>query len=344
MTDTPMFRTTMRGYEPSAVEHRIAELNAALHAAHQHATQLTDQVRELTALAEDASLRAAQHTPATVTFADFGERVGQILALAEEEAAQIRSSATEEIEARLAEIESSTIKRRADADRYASETRGAAEREAGRIVEEAKRSADQLLDDADRQATARGEEAEALYELQRERAAKAGADFEQTLASRRDKAEKVFQDRTALAEQQLATAEHQVAQLRAETEESTNAALARAQRLTAESKASAEQIIAEAVARADRIRSESERELLAATQRRDSINAQLANVRHMLATLSGATPGRSGAGDQFEALAELTDTAPEIAEPGQTPDAADDHDEPELPANLNGAAAEPGRS
>ncbi|HEX6936306.1 MAG TPA: hypothetical protein VF227_07285, partial [Actinomycetes bacterium] len=40
---------------------------------------------------------------------------------------------------------------------------------------------------------------------------------------------------------------------------------------------------------AERIRSESERELAAATQRRDSINSQLTNVRQMLATLTGAS-------------------------------------------------------
>ena len=39
--------------------------------------------------------------------------------------------------------------------------------------------------------------------------------------------------------------------------------------------------------RRPRASADSERELAAATQRRDSINAQLANVRQMLATLSG---------------------------------------------------------
>jgi len=49
--------------------------------------------------------------------------------------------------------------------------------------------------------------------------------------------------------------------------------------------------------RADRIRSESDRELAAATQRRDAINAQLTNVRQMLATLSG-TSGNQVADDE----------------------------------------------
>ena len=46
-------------------------------------------------------------------------------------------------------------------------------------------------------------------------------------------------------------------------------------------------MVAEAKTKAERIREDSERVLVAATQRRDSINAQLTNVRQMLATLSG---------------------------------------------------------
>jgi hypothetical protein len=64
-----------------------------------------------------------------------------------------------------------------------------------------------------------------------------------------------------------------------------------------EAEAKAQQIVNEAVARADRVRAESERELAAATQRRDSINAQLANVRQMLATLTGVAPTSMG-GDE----------------------------------------------
>jgi hypothetical protein len=39
------------------------------------------------------------------------------------------------------------------------------------------------------------------------------------------------------------------------------------------------------------VRHDADRELAAATQRRDSINAQLTNVRQMLATLSGSATG-----------------------------------------------------
>ena len=73
--------------------------------------------------------------------------------------------------------------------------------------------------------------------------------------------------------------------------ETTRAQAAKdAGRLAEDARESAAQIISEAKATAERIRSDSERELAAATQRRDSINSQLANVRQMLATLTGTAP------------------------------------------------------
>ena len=69
------------------------------------------------------------------------------------------------------------------------------------------------------------------------------------------------------------------------------AAEAQARRTLVEAEERAESIVREARSNADRVRSDSERELAAATQRRDSINAQLTNVRQMLATLSGSATG-----------------------------------------------------
>ncbi|MEO8889588.1 MAG: hypothetical protein ABI301_02055, partial [Jatrophihabitantaceae bacterium] len=86
------------------------------------------------------------------------------------------------------------------------------------------------------------------------------------------------------------------------------------------------QTVAEAISRADRIRAESDRELVAASQRRDSINAQLTNVRQMLATLSGTTPAAADVdaepaahpGDQpnGKAADKPADTATKVANSG----------------------------
>jgi DivIVA domain-containing protein len=291
---TSTFRTVMRGYEPAEVDRYIAQLTTAVQSANQRVEELGSQVEKLSTEADQARNRpvaiAKPAPPVKANFADFGERVGRILALAEEEADEIRTAAVAETRRRMAELDSTTVATRAEAERYAEEVRTGAEQEAARIVEDAKRAADQLLDDADRQALARRREAEAVYEEQRAKAAKAAADFEQTLADRRDKAEKSFQERTAIGERQLAEMQERIAQLRAEGDLTAAEAARKATQITAESEQKAQQIVADSMARAERIRTESERELAAAIQRRDSINAQLTNVRQMLATLSGTTP------------------------------------------------------
>ena len=48
--------------------------------------------------------------------------------------------------------------------------------------------------------------------------------------------------------------------------------------------------MADAKGTAARVRADSDRELAAASQRRDAINQQLANVRQMLSALTGAVP------------------------------------------------------
>jgi cell division septum initiation protein DivIVA len=72
-----------------------------------------------------------------------------------------------------------------------------------------------------------------------------------------------------------------------EAEETRSHAARDASRLVEDARQEAAQIIGDARATADRVRADSDRELTAATQRRDSINAQLSNVRQMLATLTG---------------------------------------------------------
>ena len=67
----------------------------------------------------------------------------------------------------------------------------------------------------------------------------------------------------------------------------------------------ADDIVADARSKTDRIRSEAERELAALTHRRDSINAQLHNVREMLATLTGGAVNMGALAALSEAEDEL---------------------------------------
>lgn len=279
------FKNVRHGYDPAEVERHVAELSKAAADAQQRADELAAQLGG--AGAGDQGRGAKPMPPVEPTFHDFGKRIGRILAMAEEEAEEMRNAAVAEVDSRLAEADEIAERTRREADAYAAETRANADEHATRLVEDAKRAADQMADEAERMAIARSGEAEALYEEQRARAAKAAADFEQTLADRRSKAEQEFQERSEMAEKELEAARSRVAKLRAEGDQLQAEAARRAQQLQADAERKAEQIVGDAMERADRIRAESDRELAAATQRRNAINAQLGNVRQMLATLQG---------------------------------------------------------
>jgi len=102
-----------------------------------------------------------------------------------------------------------------------------------------------------------------------------------------------FAAEVSAAEQQLATVRMQSEQTRIESEQSQQEAASRSEQQLEQATNHAHTLVAEARTKAERIRGDSERELAAATQRRDSINAQLSNVRQMLAALGGAAVGNA---------------------------------------------------
>ena len=172
------------------------------------------------------------------------------------------------------------------ADRYATDVT-TIDAEA-RGPEAAKRQADEIIDYADREATARREEAEAVYEHQRARAAAAAADFEQTLAERRNKSAEEFAAQMQNNEQAITMAQERQAAIEAEADRTLAEAKAQAEAQLKAARDEAAHHVDSARLAAEKIRRESERELQAASSRRDAITAQLTNVRQMLATLGGA--------------------------------------------------------
>jgi hypothetical protein len=136
---------------------------------------------------------------------------------------------------------------------------------------------------------ARREEAEAVYEHQRARAAAAAADFEKTLAVRRDTAAEEFAVQMQGNEQAIVRAQERQASLDAEADRTLAEAKAEADMHLKNAREEAGRHVDSARLTAEKIRRESERELQAATARRDAITAQLTNVRQMLATLGGVS-------------------------------------------------------
>jgi DNA repair exonuclease SbcCD ATPase subunit len=142
------------------------------------------------------------------------------------------------------------------------------------------------------------------------------------------------------AQRRQADLEQHIERSRADAESAHAEALREARQLIEEADQRAASIVSDAKTVAARIRADSERELAAATQRRDSINQQLANVRQMLTTLTGVAPtalmdhamGGPGQPQQPEespaADGEHQDTKPSAevqAEKAQTAEADSDH-------------------
>jgi cell division septum initiation protein DivIVA len=220
MNDSSAFRTIWRGYEPAQVDRTVQELAGAVRAAQEEAERLRSRVAALEAAAaashpsadSPAGTANQDPPPAPPTFEQLGNRVGDILALAEEVAAERVS---------------------------------AAEADAGRLLDDAHRVAAEVLDAAEREAAARREEAEAVHERQRAVAAQAAADFEDAHAQRRLRAEEDFAARSAAAEQQLAAVHAQADRARAEAERVRAQAEQDAEQLLLAAKARADQVAAE---------------------------------------------------------------------------------------------------
>src|SRR5262249_44131472 len=90
--------------------------------------------------------------------------------------------------------------------------------------------------------------------------------------------------------------------MKAAAEREQSEAEAEARRIVADAEERAAVVTRDARTAADRVRAESDREFAAAAQRRGSINAHVANVRQMLATLS-----RSAHGFAVDPLPEVED-------------------------------------
>jgi hypothetical protein len=274
----PGFHKALFGHDPSQVDAAIEDLQARLEAAERDAQSARGRIREL---------EEAQSQIAAPTFGDLGARIVAILSLAEEEAAEHRGAAQMEAQKQREEAAASAETSQADADRYAERVRAAADAEAAQVLDEARRGAHDVLEDAEREASARRAEAEALFETHRASAAAAAADLERSLAARRDQAASEIAAQLSAHEGSLQAAEARALQLGKQSEAAFEEARAIATTHISQAEEQSALILQRARAQADRITRNSEREVAATSARRDSINVQLDNLRHMLATLGG---------------------------------------------------------
>jgi len=135
--------------------------------------------------------------------------------------------------------------------------------------------------------------AEAASELEeaRAKAAQAAKDFETTLSRRRDQAEQELSARLAEVERRLAETNEAAEQVKRDADAHRADSERRSAQILEAAKREAETLVTEATGKATRQRSEVERELATLVRRRDSVQAQLQNVREMLATMTGGPVG-----------------------------------------------------
>lgn len=295
------FRTSFRGYEPADVDPAMAQLRkdgadvlAELSQTRVEFHKLKAAHDELKKAAAGSMQRIAElerelaHRPSP-TFTDLGKNVGSILSLAEEEAAAMRQAAADDAADARALAEENAQKLRSAADGYAADVRSKADADAAVLLEKARREGDDILDFADRESQTRREEAEALYERQRAESTTAAVDFERTLGERRESVAAAFNAELEEHERVLADTLTRRDEAEDEAKRLLDEATLQSRTLSESARAEADQMVSYARNQADRIKTESERELAAATARRDSITSQLANVRQMIGTLGGGT-------------------------------------------------------
>src|SRR4051794_2179256 len=267
------FATVRRGgYDPRQVDETIkaievdlrvavAERNAATH----HASEQAAQLQALHS--DNEALRRSAVTAGAPTFESTGERISNMLRLAEEEAAEIRRAAEEQAAAlrQAVAAEAEAVRKRvAGEERALGERQTASQAEAERIVIEARQHAEQVSAKAQARADELGQKARAHV-------AKLDADSEAGRA-------RVEED-SALARRARATG---AARVGGEREQ---AAVAAAQRRVAAAEEHAHRMVAEADQHIRRMVAETEASAVGIRAARDDVAGRLAEVRQLLAGL-----------------------------------------------------------
>jgi len=300
MIDRPHFKFSRRGYEPEEVDSFIESQNRTLQAAKKDAAERSVELTKLNAALADlrgqlgqqsrvmADLKKSAPAPGQA-FTDLGERIAQILSLADQEAAEMRTRASAEADEIRERATRAAAELKATTTSYAEQARARADEEAVRIIAQANREAQAVVAEAQSVTAAQRQELAAEFEAHRLKASTASAELEVTLAARRESADAEFEARRRQQEAALTESESRLRQLTERAEHDAHEMRAKAEQLLQNAEAQADQIVSEARDHASRVREESDRELAAASAQRDSISAQLSNVRQMLATLGGGT-------------------------------------------------------
>ena len=262
MSEESQFRTVLRGFDPEQVKSAMDEMHTSVVTARRLAadrtielTRMQDHLNQVQRRLDEATARIAElekQSPQSAPSAgDVGARIGSILALANEEAEELRAAGRDQAQRTLAEADASARAARSEAERHADEVRLTARGDADQVVDEARQRAAALLDDANRDADARRAEAQAIVDSHRAQA-DAVAAFSGQIAKHTDRLQQASTRVEQLAHEEATLVQRQ-------GQEST-----------------------------ERIQRDTENQLAAVDARRQSITAQLSTVGELLQQLGRA--------------------------------------------------------
>jgi hypothetical protein len=252
----PAFELVRRGYDREQVEN--------------HLGWLEDQLRNAE-IARDAAEHAAASAAAEAESArealesgrplwhELGDRVTQILTLAEDQGAEVRAQRTAEAEQLLADARAVAVEadrvhgtRIREAQETAAKLEADAAAAAAQTIAEAQAQADQTMSDADTYSQQLG-------------------------ASSRDKAELLVGDAQAKATQLVGDAQATASEL-------VDDATAKAEQLVSNAQSEADRILVRAQQQAAEEERVSSRKLADLERQRDAVNSQLTRIRETLAS------------------------------------------------------------
>lgn len=280
----PTFDLSLRGYDRRQVdeyldrlEHTLSVTQADRDGVSARTQALQRRVDELQA--EIESSRQELLESARPTYAGLGDRVAQLLRLAEEEAEQLRA-------------------------------------EALRDVSHIRDNADELLAEAEQRAAMAERDFESALAARRQQAEQEDADKRNDLQRQLKAAEDRLTGSEMAASEVAAAAQAQAAQLRRDAEQHAaalvHAARHDAERIMVEARNEAEHILVTANTAAEQRRKDSDAEIAQLVRRRDTIHQQLASVREVL----GGLPVDSAAEPAVDHRDQRTGPAHIIDHPG----------------------------
>lgn len=290
-----------RGYRAPQVDAYVAVLSGERDDALEHAAGLAALVEELEGEVERLREVAAALPPQT--YDALGERAMRILALSEEQSAELHTTAHADSGSLTGAAEEAARATRDAARDRADALHAEADAHEERVLGEARATAEALTAEATRDSEEQRAVSRAVIAQARRRTTDLLADqekdhterteaVEQDIAARAAAQQAEHADLTGRADGTLADARRAFA----DTEEA-------ARHSDEDARARAEEIVAQARMTAERVSRETDRILRDHTERREEMRARMDHVRTSLASLTGRTP------EEEEAAAESTTDA-----------------------------------